>query len=166
MLGAGLAVMITVAVAPAQTMGHLSAADKDFVMKTAMANNYEIAAAQAAQSMATAAADKTFAQTMIDDHTALATKLKDAVAAADPSLVLPTGMSAADATHLQTLKTSGTHFDATYRSQMITGHTAVLASFKAYAARSSANAGIKNVISGAVPTVQHHLDLAKQLPTT
>ena len=89
----------------------LSSTDKSFLNKTARANNYEIQAAKLAQSMSTNDAYKTYAQMMIDDHAQAAQQLGAAVSQADPSFQLPTDVSPADQTKLDTLKNSKNYFD-------------------------------------------------------
>ena len=158
----------TTAIAPRPTHhvrhASLSAADKEFVMKAAMANNYELKAAELASTMSTSAAVKSFAAMMTRDHSALGAKVKATVAKADPSVQLPAGVSDDQQKHLDALRTAGTKFDAEYRSQMIDGHADVRSMFESFVKRSDANVDLKTVISGAIPTVVKHWNSAKALP--
>jgi putative membrane protein len=142
----------------------LSSTDKAFVMKTARANNYEIQAAQLALSMSQNDAYKTYAQMMIDDHTKAGQDLAAAVTAADPSVQLPTGVSASDQTKLDTLKNAKSTFDLKYRQQMIAGHAMLHSFFQDYLQGANNNAGIKAVIQNIQPVVTKHWNEAKKLP--
>ncbi|MGB8479094.1 MAG: DUF4142 domain-containing protein [Acidobacteriaceae bacterium] len=142
----------------------LSGTDKSFLNKTARANNYEIQAGKLAQSMSTNDAYKTYAQMMIDDHTQAAQQLEAAVSQADPSFQLPTDVSPADQTKLDTLKNAKNYFDVKYRQQMIQSHATLHSFFQDYLQGANNNASIKGVISNLQPVVQKHWDAAKKLP--
>jgi putative membrane protein len=142
----------------------LSGTDKSFLNKTARANNYEIQAAKLAQSMSTNDEYKTYAQMMIDDHTQAAQQLEAAVSQADPSFQLPTDVSPADQTKLDTLKNAKNYFDVKYRQQMIQSHAMLHSFFQDYLQGANNNASIKAVISNLQPVVQKHWDAAKKLP--
>ncbi len=142
----------------------LSGTDKSFLNKTARANNYEIQAAKLAQSMSTNDTYKTYAQMMIDDHTQAAQQLEAAASQADPSFQLPTNVSHADQTKLDTLKNAKNYFDVKYRKQMIQSHATLHSFFQDYLQGANSNASIKGVISNLQPVVQKHWDAAKKLP--
>jgi putative membrane protein len=142
----------------------LSATDKSFLNKTARATNYEIQAAKLAQSMSTNDASKTYAQMMIDDHSQAAQQLGTAVSQADPSFKLPTDVSPAQQTQLDTLKNAKSDFDLKYRQQMIQSHAMLHSFFQDYLQGANNNASIKAIISNMQPIVQKHWDAAKKLP--
>jgi putative membrane protein len=142
----------------------LSPADKIFVMKLAKSNNYELKAAQMAQSQSTNDAYKTYAQMIIDDHTKAGQDLASAVSAADPSLQLPTDVSATDQAHLDTLKNAGKSFDVKYRMQMLSTHQAALGLVKTYLAQPNDNGGIKTFAQALPAAFKKHWDEAKKLP--
>ena len=142
----------------------LSPADKTFVMKLAKSNNYELKAAQMAQDMSTNDAYKTYAQMIIADHTQAGQDLASAVSAADPSVQLPTDVSATDQAHLDTLKNAGKSFDVKYRMQMLSTHQAALALVKTYLTHPNDNAGIKTFAQGLPTVFKKHWDEAKKLP--
>ncbi len=141
----------------------LSPADKTFVMKLAKSNNYELKAAQMAQDMSTNDGYKTYAQMIITDHTQAGQDLASAVSAADPSLQLPTGVSATDQAHLDTLKNAGKSFDVKYRMQMISTHQAALALVKNYLQQPNDNPGIKKFAEGLPTVFEKHWGEAKKL---
>jgi putative membrane protein len=142
----------------------LSPADKTFVMKLAKSNNYELKAAQMAQDMSTNDAYKTYGQMIVTDHTQAGQDLASAVSAADPSMQLPTGVSATDQAHLDTLKNAGKSFDVKYRMQMISTHQAALALVKTYLQHPDDNAGIKTFAKNLPTVFEKHWGEAKKLP--
>ncbi|HEY5254047.1 MAG TPA: DUF4142 domain-containing protein [Acidobacteriaceae bacterium] len=145
-------------------LAQLSNTDKSFLNKAARGNNYEIQAAKLAQSMSTNDAYKTYAQMMIDDHTQAAQQLGAAVSQADPSFQLPTGVSPAQQTELDTLKNAKNYFDVKYRQQMIQSHAMMHNLFQDYLKGANNNAAIKAVITNLQPVVEKHWDAAKKLP--
>ncbi len=160
-----LAVITAIAAGLApMALAQLSTTDKAFVTKTARANNYEIQAAQLAQNMSKNDAYKTYAQMMIDDHSKAGEDLKAAVAKADPSFQLPSDVSPADQTKLDTLKNAKNYFDVKYRLQMIQGHAVLHSFFQDYLQGANNNADVKAVIASIQPAVQKHWDEAKKLP--
>lgn len=142
----------------------LSSTDKAFVMKAAKANNYELQAAQMAQDMSTNSAYKNYAQMITTDHTKAGQDLTAAVAAADPSMQLPTDVSATDQSHLDTLKNAGGSFDVKYRAQMISTHIAALKLVENYVAQPNDNPQIKHFAENLLPVFHKHLRYAKKLP--
>ncbi len=142
----------------------LSSTDKTFVMKLAKSNNYEIKAAQMAQDMSQNSAYKNYAQMIVTDHTKAGQDLTAAVQSADPSMQLPTGVSATDQSHLDTLKNAGSAFDVKYRDQMIATHTAAIKLVQNYAAQPNDNMQIKDFAKTLPPVFRKHLMDAKKLP--
>ncbi|MES2222066.1 MAG: DUF4142 domain-containing protein [Acidobacteriota bacterium] len=145
-------------------MAQLSSTDKTFVMKGAKANNYEIQAAQRAQKNSSNDAYKTYADMIISDHNKAGDELKSAVAQADPSLQLPTEVSAKGQQHLNALQPPKNNFDVTYRDQMIATHVAAIKLFQNYVGQPGINAQIKEVAQGLLPVLHKHLAEAKKLP--
>ena len=142
----------------------LSSTDKTFVMKAAKANNYEIEAAKLAEKNSNNDAYKSYAEMIISDHTKAGDQLKSAVAQADPSMQLPTGVSAKGQEHLDALARAGNNFDITYRDQMIATHVAALKLFQNYVGQSGVNAQVKQVAQGLLPVFHKHLTDATKLP--
>ena len=145
-------------------IAQLSNADKTFVMKAAQAGNYEIQAAKLAQQNSNNDAYKSYADMIISDHTKAGDELKSAVAQADPSMTMPTGVSAKQQQHLDALKNAGDKFDSTYRHQMMSTHMVALKLAQNYVAMPDANGQIKQVAQGFIPVSQKHLAEAKKLP--
>lgn len=143
----------------------LSSADKDFVTKTGMLNNYELKSAELARSMSKNAQYKSYADQIIKDHTKVGGELKAAVAKADPSVQLPAEVDPKSQARLDALQNAGNGFDAKYKQQMVESHQEIHTSFSDYIKRPGANQGVKTVISGAQPAVEMHLSMAKKLPS-
>jgi putative membrane protein len=145
-------------------LAQLSSTDKAFVMKLAKSNNYEIKAAQMAQDMSTNSAYKNYAQMIATDHTKAGQDLTAAVSSADPSVQLPTDVSATDQSHLDALKNAGSDFDTKYRAQMIATHTAALKLVQNYLGQSNDNSQVKQFAEGLPKVFRKHLSYAKKLP--
>lgn len=145
-------------------IAQLSNADKTFVTKLAKSNNYEIQAAKLAQQNSTNDAYKAYADMIISDHTKAGDDLKSTVAQVDPSMTVPTGVSAKQQQHLDALKAAGNNFDTTYRHQMIATHTTAIKLVQSYVAKPNANGQIKQAAQGLTPVFQKHLAEAKKLP--
>ncbi len=158
-----LTALVLGATASAATM-MLSSTDKTFVPKAAMGNQFEIEAAKLAVDMSMDAKVKAYAQKMITDHTKLGTAVKGAVMKADPNMMVPTNVSPAQQKMLTALKASGSNFDEMYKADMVASHAETYALFQGYTKSMNANAALKTVIKGALPTVKMHLDMAKGLP--
>ena len=157
-----LALMFSVTSASAASM--LTSTDKMFVPKAAMGNNFELMAAKLALSMGKSAQVKSYATMMITDHTKLGASVKAATMKADPSMMPPAGVSAAQQKMLDGLKMAGANFDSMYQADMVMSHAETYKLFQTYTQSMNANAGLKTVIKGALPTVKMHWDDAKKLP--
>ncbi|WP_407570714.1 DUF4142 domain-containing protein [Deinococcus altitudinis] len=142
----------------------LTSTDKAFVPKAAMGNQFEIEAAKLAQTMSMDTKVKTYAAKMITDHTKLGAQVKATVKKADPNMMVPATVSPAQQKMLDALKASGKSFDSLYKKDMEASHAETYALFQKYSASMDANANLKTVIKGALPTVKGHLDMAKGLP--
>ena len=143
----------------------LTSTDQAFVPKAAMGNQFEIEAAKLAQTMSMDPKVKGYAAKMITDHTKLGAQVKATVMKVDPNMMVPTTVSPAQQKMLAALKASGKKFDALYRGDMVASHAETYALFQKYSMSADANAALKMVIKGALPTVKGHLDMAKGLPT-
>jgi len=143
----------------------LTSTDKAFVPKAAMGNQFEIEAAKLAQTMSMDTKVKSYAAKMITDHTKLGAQVKAAVMKADPNMRVSATVSPAQQKMLDALKASGKSFDSLYKKNMETSQAETYALFQKYSASMDANANLKAVIKGALPTVKGHLDMAKGLPT-
>ncbi|ULH15968.1 DUF4142 domain-containing protein [Deinococcus sp. KNUC1210] len=156
------ALLLTFTSASAASM--LSRTDTTFLPKAAMGNTFEIRAAKLALTMSKSAAVQRYANMMIADHSKLGANVKVATMKADPSMMLPAGVSAPQQQMLDQLKRAGMNFDNLYKAQMIASHAQTYQLFWQYSRSRAANRNIRAVIRGALPTVKMHWDDAKRLP--
>jgi len=135
--------------------------DQQFVDLAAQTDMLEAHLGQMAANQASGQAVKDYAQMLVNDHTGDYKQL-DALAAKD-GLTVPKGL---DAEHDKMIapfdKLNGAAFDAHYEHAMIEGHTQALEIYKKEAADAQ-SADIRSYASETVPTLQKHLDGAKDL---
>jgi putative membrane protein len=161
---AAMTVLGAVALAPlamAQSASASGTRDASFVTKASAAGMTEVQASQLADAHAKSPDIKTFATTMITDHTKAGDQLK-ALAQKDgftPSDA-PTAMQQKAITHLSSL--NGAAFDKAYAAMMLKDHNEAVALFKGESA-SGSNADLKSFATDTLPTLEHHLAMAKKL---
>lgn len=139
-----------------------AAGDVDFMKKAAEAGTMEVEASTLAQSRASSATVKTFANQMVTDHRAAADELKRI--ADTKGVQLPAGPSTADRTTLQALdKESGAAFDKQYASEVgVKAHNEAVALFRK-ASNDAQDADVKAFAKKTLPTLEHHQDMAKKM---
>ncbi len=142
------------------TVSNLSAADKDFVMKAAQGGMAEVQLGQTAQSKATDPDVQAFAKKMVDDHSKANDELKQL--ATTKGLALPADL---DAEHKKVVDDisgkSGKAFDKAYMSAMVSDHEKTVKLLQKEST-SAQDADLKNWASKTLPTVEEHLNMAKQ----
>lgn len=163
MKGIALLAALATGLAP-MALAQLSSTDKAFVNKLAKANNYELKAAQMVQDMSKNDSYKNYAQMITTDHTKAGQDLSSTISSVDPSLQLPTDVSATDQAHLDTLKNAGNSFDVKYRYQMISTHTEALKLAQNYVSHPNDNPQLKKFAEDLIPVFRKHLAEAKKLP--
>lgn len=135
--------------------------DQQFVNFAAQTDMMEANLGQLAGSNASSSSVKQYAQGLVTDHTNDYGQLGSVAGKA--SLTEPKGL---DASHQRMIapfqKLKGAAFDRRYLQEMITGHTQALAVYKKEAARAK-NADLKAYASQTLPTLEKHLDGAKDL---
>lgn len=147
-----------------QKTTNTSASDTQFAKEASQANLGEIKLGQLAQQKGTDSSVKDFGKQMVTDHQNAQDQLKDA--AQKENITLPTTLSAKDqATYDRLSKLSGSQFDKAYAQDMVKDHTTDVAKFK-HEANSGKNASIKSFASQTLPTLQQHLNMAKQMSQT
>lgn len=140
-----------------------ASAAQAFANAAAASDAFEIATSQAALSKSTSASVKTYAQKMIDAHTASTAKLKTAAAEATPALTPDPTLNPEQQQKLDQLKAlNGTAFDQAYIAEQATGHQQTLDTLKAYAATGDTPA-LKTFATNLVPVVTAHLNMVKGL---
>lgn len=153
------------ALAQKKAAGKPAMTDQQFVDFAAQTDMVEVNLGQLAQNAATSQPVKDYAQTLVTDHTSDFHQLYDA--AQQASLTMPTAI---DTEHDKTMidplgKLKGAAFDHRYVADMIAGHTKAIAVYKKEAADAQ-NPGVKSYAEQALPTLQKHLDAAKDLEKT
>ena len=134
-----------------------------FANAAAASDHFEIESSKLAAGSAKSAAVKSFAQKMIDAHTASTAKLKGIASGMSPAVTPDDTLTAEQQSTLDSLKgKTGSDFDSAYAAAQVDAHQKTLDALKAYAA-SGDNAQLKTFASEMVPTVTAHLNMAKAL---
>ena len=144
----------------AQT-GTLDKADQAFLDAAAQTDMTEAHVGQMAQDQGNAQSVKDFGQMLVTDHTsdynqvtALGTKV---------NATIPKGLDAAHDKMIAPMnKLKGAAFDQKFIHDMIAGHEKAIMQYKK-AAADSQNADVKAYAAQVLPTLQKHLDAAKDL---
>jgi predicted outer membrane protein len=137
----------------------LSLVDKAFVQAASESSSTEIDTAKLATKQSQDKDVKDFAHQMMIDHTKLTVQLK---MAAPHGVVVPKDNS--DPAVLDALKPlKGKAFDAAYiKTVGVEGHQKAVAAFQKEA-QEGQNADLKKAAAKALPTIQHHLEMAQAL---
>jgi putative membrane protein len=105
---------------------------------------------------------KTFGQTMVDDHTKAGDELK--TIAAGKSIPVSTAPMPADAEAAAMIgKKDGAAFDAAFKTKMVADHEKVIKLFTTESTTGK-DPELKAFATKTLPTLKHHLEMAKQLP--
>lgn len=151
----------------AATVGSMSAATMGshdtgaFVENAVRGNMYEIDAAKIAEQKSKDADVKKFAKQMVTDHTKLGNEMKPVIAKAGQTA--PTDLDQRRKGMLDNLKAAGAaDFDKTYMDQQVAAHDETLTLLQGYS-KNGSDAGLKEAAGKALPMVQHHDDMAKQI---
>lgn len=148
--------------AVAQTQPIPEAQTIDFVHKVAGSDMLEIAISRLAQDRGTQA-DKAFAATMIEDHTKTSEELKALVAKMANGISMPSALPKKDQKILDSLaRLTGPKFGARFDAVQVRAHEAAITLFGNYA-RNGDNPDLKAWAAKTLPTLKHHLDMARQL---
>src|SRR5690242_172488 len=135
--------------------------DQDFVNMAAQTDMLEAHLGQMAADQASSQAVKDFAQMLTTDHTNDYKQLS--AAAAKAGLTVPKGL---DATRDKMIapfeKLKGAAFDRHFEQAMVAGHQKAIAEYKKEA-DSGQNADIKAYANQALPTLEKHLEQAREL---
>jgi putative membrane protein len=135
---------------------------QDFVTEAAQSDMFELASSKMALSSVSSVV-KTFAQTMIDDHTKTTADLKADVAKGTVHATLPTAMTSAQQGMIDTLKgLHGADFDKQYVSDQVSAHKTAVSLFQRYG-KSGDNADLKAWAAKTTPALEHHLAMAQNL---
>jgi putative membrane protein len=132
-----------------------------FVSNAVQGNMYEIDAAKIAEQKSKNPDVKKFAKMMITDHTKLGAEMKPVIAKSGQTA--PTDLDQRRKGMLDNLKAaSAADFDKTYMDQQVAAHDETLTLMQGYA-KDGSDAGLKAAAAKAVPVIQKHDDMAKQV---
>jgi putative membrane protein len=136
---------------------------QSFANTAAASDAFEISSSQLARTSAHAPAVKSFANRMIEAHTASTSQLKAAAAAAKPAITPNPALSADQQQMLDGLKgKTGADFDKAYVQAQVAGHQATLDALRNYSANGDVPQ-LKALATKMIPTVTAHLNMAKGL---
>ena len=150
-------------------------ADKTFVMNAADGGMFEVKAGEMAvakgdtMSMAGMAgmdsmSVKSFGQMMITDHTKANNELM--TIATSKNVTVPTSLTTAKQQKLDSLSAlSGSSFNTTYVKMMVASHQETVNLFQKEK-DSGADMDLKAFATKTLPTVEHHLEMAKMMQST
>lgn len=135
---------------------------QDFVTEAAASDMFEIESSKLAQERSDDAT-KAFAKQMITDHSKTSAELKEMVSSGKVKAELPSAMPSAQQKMLDDLKAAkGDDFNEQYHSDQVDAHQDAVDLFKRYGEEGE-QADLKAWAAKTLPTLQHHLDMAKQL---
>jgi len=142
---------------------HKGGKDHEFVMKAAAGGELEVALGKLAADKATNADVKKFGQQMVDDHSKANDELKALAQSKniDLSKAQEKAMKKADAEKEKLEKKSGADFDKAYMKMMVADHEKDVKEFEE-ASKHAEDVDIKAFAAKTLPTLQHHLDMAKE----
>lgn len=133
--------------------------DTGFISKNIMDNMMEIKLAKSGQNKGTSAQVKRVAALMVKDHTTILNDLK--------KLAAKKGVSSKSDAHDESSMTasiaSGSDFDKTWASEMLTMHEAKIAELENFI-NLSADEDIKAAASRALPKIKMHRDMLMKIP--
>jgi putative membrane protein len=138
-----------------------SNADQSFAKKAAQGGMAEVKLGQLAEERGSNPAVKNFGRRMVQDHSKAANELKQA--SSKENIELPTEMDKSDQnTYDRLSKLSGDAFDRAYARDMVRDHSKDVSEFQKEA-KNGRDESIKNFAAQTLPTLQNHLDQARQM---
>jgi putative membrane protein len=147
--------------APMTAAASLSAEDQEFVMKAGMGGIAEVQMGNLAQQKASSADVKAFGQRMVSDHSKANQELSQL--ATTKGVTLPNELSGEHKEaydHLSSM--SGKDFDKMYMNHMVEDHEKDVSEFQK-ASTSAQDQDLKAWAGKTLPTLQQHLQLAKDV---
>ena len=136
--------------------------DEEFMKMVATGGHNEMGLSKVALSKNVSGATKDFANMMITDHTKAGNELKPI--AESKNVMLPTDMDAEHkALEDQMQNLSGEELAQKYAQQMVTDHQKTVDVFQSEI-QNGKDAEVKAFASKTLPTIQKHLEMARNLP--
>jgi putative membrane protein len=138
-----------------------SSADENFAKKAAQGGMAEVKLGQLAEQKGSSPEVKNFGRRMVQDHSKANNELKDVTS--KENIPLPNEMDKSDqATYDRLSKLSGDAFDRAYARDMVKDHSKDVSEFQKEA-KNGEDESIKNFAAQTLPTLQNHLDQARQM---
>ena len=132
----------------------------DFVQEAAISDMFEIQSSKLADAKLSGA-EKEFADHMIMDHTKTTAELTDL--AKNDNIPLPFAMDSSHQKMFDKLNSlNGDDFRKQYFGDQLSAHKDAVSLFERYG-KGGEDANLKDWASTTLPTLQHHLDMAKDL---
>ena len=142
-------------------VGMVAEADRQFMIKAADGNMFEIKAGEMASMKAVVDSVREYGHHMIMDHGKASDELK--ALAAKKMVDLPMMLSEAKQKKLDSLASlNGMAFDSTYMMMMVVSHVETIDLFKTEIILGQ-DEETKSFASGKLPTLHHHLEKAEKL---
>jgi putative membrane protein len=136
---------------------------QDFVTKASIANQFEIDSSKLALDKAQNADVKSFAQTMVDDHTKTGEKLQKALESSNSNAKPAMALDDKHQKLLDKLQAkSGNDFDREYMSVQTDAHKEAVSLFTDYS-KTGKDKPLKDFASQTLPTLKDHLTHVKDL---
>src|SRR5580704_12550992 len=138
-----------------------SSADENFAKKAAEGGMAEVKLGQLAEEKGSSPAVKNFGRRMVQDHSKANNELKDVTS--KENIPLPNEIDKSDqATYDRLSKLSGDAFDKAYARDMVKDHSKDVSEFQKEA-KNGRDENIKNFAAQTLPTLQSHLNQARQM---
>jgi putative membrane protein len=134
----------------------LEKVDQDFVMDVAKDSVFEIELGRLAQNKATNTDVKTFAETMVKDHTTASDELKGLA----KGITLPTSLDKGQQKKLDGLRDEKDDFDRKYMKMMISAHKDAINLFEKESKKGK-NTEIQAWANKMIPKLKEHLRMAE-----
>jgi putative membrane protein len=152
---------------PAQMLASLAPAPQidpaNYVQTAGMSDLFEVEAGKVATRRARSSEVRSFARTMVRDHTESTTKIRNAVAASNLGIQLPTALDPQHQEKLAALRSAPrAEFDRQYMEGQVEGHQDALKLQQSYG-ESGGDPNLKAVAAELTPIVSHHLDEAQTI---
>jgi putative membrane protein len=145
-----------------QAMG-IASKTQDFVTIAGQSDMLEIESSKLALQKSDSAKTKTFAQKMIDDHTATSTELKGLVSSGKVRADAPSALDKAHQAKLDKLaKLQGKDFTKQYDDMQLSAYKDAVSLFDRYA-KDGDNADLQAFAGKTLPHLQEHLKMAEDL---
>ncbi|WP_024512101.1 DUF4142 domain-containing protein [Bradyrhizobium sp. ARR65] len=134
----------------------------DFIREAAISDMFELQSSKLAQEKGTAQ-EKSFAEQMIADHTKTTNDIKSLVNSGKVNAEIPATLDASHQSKLDKLKSAnGKDFSSDFDSDQVSAHKDAVSLFERYA-KGGDNPELKDFAGKTLPTLRHHLDMARDL---